>query len=61
MNKLRLRRYALLLLSTSMVAVGYMGLVGRIEASSTLIAVLLGTLVVLAFSLGRQSTQLYGG
>lgn len=53
-----LRQVAWLLLSASMVTVGYLGLVGKIQHSPLLIAAILVTMVVLAFSLGRQSTRL---
>ena len=41
-----------------MVTVGYLGLVGEIQNSPLLIAAILITMVVLVFSLGRQSTRL---
>lgn len=58
MNKRRLRLFAMLLLSTSMVAVGYLGLAGKVQKSPVLIAILLATLVGISFSLGRQSVRL---
>lgn len=53
-----LRQVTWLLLSASMVTVGYLGIVGEIQNSPTLIAAILVTMVALAFSLGRQSTRL---
>lgn len=49
------RRSASLLVSTSMVIVGYLGLVGEIQNSTTLLAAILATIVGLTFSFGHQA------
>lgn len=58
MGKSWIGDFAVLVLSTGMVTVGYLGLIGEIRKSKYLIAALLATMVILSFSLGRQSTQL---
>ena len=58
MSKPQLREIAMLLFSSSMVVVGYLGLVGEIQKSRFLIAVILAMMVILAFTLGRQSMRL---
>lgn len=52
------RNITMILLSTGMVVVGYLGLIGEIRMSKFLIAALLATIMVISFSLGRQSTRL---
>lgn len=58
MRTIGVRRLALFLPSISMVIVGSLGLIGEIQRSPTLIAAILATMVVLSFSLGRQSMRL---
>ena len=58
MSKPWVHKVAMLLISTSMVVVGYLGFVGDVQNSTTLIAAILATMVILAFSLGRQSARL---
>ncbi len=52
------RQFTLLLLSITMVAIGYLGLGGHIADPTLVLAGCLVTVAVLSFSLGRQSTRL---
>lgn len=58
MNGFGVRQYAGLLLSASMVILGYMGLTKRVTTESVLIAAILVTVAVLSFSLGYQAAEL---
>ena len=59
MGVIGLRQLLLLTLTTGMVAVGMAGLVGAVSAGPALAASLLAVAVVLAFNLGRTSTDLW--
>lgn len=54
----RLREIAMLVVSGGMVVIGVLGLAGALAESPVLIAVLLATLVTVAFLAGRQSMRL---
>ncbi|WP_382194719.1 hypothetical protein [Halorussus sp. GCM10023401] len=59
MNKaLGVRQFGLLILSATMIAIGYMGLTDSLTTRSTLLTVCIGTIAILSFSLGHQSAQL---
>lgn len=58
MQGIGVRQFAGLLFSASMVLIGYLGLTGTVTAHSVLLAAILSAMVVLSFSLGRQSTRL---
>lgn len=57
MDDLGIRQFAFLLLGTSKIAIGYLGLAGSITDHSLIIGAMHVVMVILAFDLGRQSTQ----
>lgn len=55
-----IRQFAGILLSVSMVLIGYLGLTGTVTAHSLLFASIFVAVAVLSFFLGRQSSRLDG-
>lgn len=58
MNGFTVQQFAGLLLSASMILIGYLGLTGTVTTHSVLTTAILVAIAVLSFSLGLQSAEL---
>lgn len=59
MHQIGARDIGYVLLSVTMVAVGLLGIIGRLTAGPVLVGGLLVALVVVSFDLGRRSADLW--